>query len=1147
MTATRSPIRRALVAGLVLVLGATGAIAATSAANAAPGKPILSLGSLIGTTTGSTIANVIVEDGIDQTVSVWYLEPGVSDPAERQLFCSFFVAAAGPAGGNCLGSVPAGQLGSYTMFATADDGTGESVPSDPGFYRYGESASVVPLVVDAPLNSGSQLVLETPTLSVSGTAPAMSRVEVRATSVSPVVNALICEVDPVPASGEFSCEGGLPSPTYGQWTVAVTARDVAFVSTPAPAGAPYTIVTAPPVPVVGGSATGTSLTVQVDGLPGSNVGAELLLNGFGTPTSAGFCPAGWSGSPLTPPNLGASVVCGYLSVPPGVHIIRSAHFLNATATLSREDAVYIPATPTLTVEPVPGGAIFRGAVGGLDALAITGAQVEDVTIEVRDGANQVACTTTVNLATGEWQCGTVIEPGADTFRATALSSGFADVPDFFPGVDGYINGVSSPSTVVAGTIAPSVVPAPPSMTYGLGPASIDVRGTGIANGAIGTRLYAVEEVPGEGYTYGNAVAACGAASVGEGEGGGGFANGVPPTAPSTLTDCLFTGLAPGIWNIYTSQRYYFEESPYLDHYVMIPPAPSLAASVTAAGQLRASGSGEPGYRIIVRELNGASGCTAIVSSGGTWTCSIAGASGDVVLRAQQQSQGFVADPPSEFGAVESFDGFSAFSATTVVSVPVVPTSTDPLPISWTLEGYDGGPLTPGQVLSLSAQGLPPQTEVAVEIRSTPQLLGTGLADALGSFALDVTVPADLAPGDHTLVATATPPGGVPSVIAIPVAVLAVEDLQPAAPVDEQPEAGERDGIAGSAPDRSDPAAPSIITESIPTLQRIFNDPWVVAASGGLALALLLLVAFPAELLNSTLASNTGRLGRWFVAIERRTEQVTEWFTRISRTRALAAAVLVGLTALIFGFVDPEYGFDPVSVRMTVSLAIGLFLITYVAAWISGAIARRAWGVETQVTLQPVALLFAVIGVVVARFLEFSPGFLIGLVIGLDLLSRVDAAVRARVVVLSTSITVGIAVAAWLAFSALAALGSSSPGWVELLVSDALVATTAEGLTAALASLLPLGFLAGHEVFRHSKPLWAGTFIVVAGLFALIVLPTAAGETAAVEDMAFWLLVMAIFAVVTLTLWAILQFGGRSRSDADADAADQEAAAATPAR
>ena len=239
---------------------------------------------------------------------------------------------------------------------------------------------------------------------------------------------------------------------------------------------------------------------------------------------------------------------------------------------------------------------------------------------------------------------------------------------------------------------------------------------------------------------------------------------------------------------------------------------------------------------------------------------------------------------------------------------------------------------------------------------------------------------------------------------------------------------------------------------------------------------------------------------------------------------------MGVTSLIFGFVDPEFGLDPVSARSTLSLAIGLFVITYVAAWITGAIASRVWKVETTISLEPVALLFAIVGVIVARLLEFSPGFLIGLVIGLDLVSRVGSALRARVVVLNTSVVVVLALGAWVGYSALSAASTSESGWFELLIHDALVATTAEGLTAALASLLPLGFLAGHDVFRHSKPLWGGTFVVVAALFALIVLPTAQGATASVEDMTFWIIVMAGFAVVTLTVWAVLHFTGQGTSD-----------------
>ncbi|MEN9621144.1 MAG: hypothetical protein RL499_1337 [Actinomycetota bacterium] len=207
---------------------------------------------------------------------------------------------------------------------------------------------------------------------------------------------------------------------------------------------------------------------------------------------------------------------------------------------------------------------------------------------------------------------------------------------------------------------------------------------------------------------------------------------------------------------------------------------------------------------------------------------------------------------------------------------------------------------------------------------------------------------------------------------------------------------------------------------------------------------------------------------------------------------------------------------------------------------------RVRKVKTAISLEPVARLFRVVGVIVARLLAFSPGFLIGLVIGLDLVSKVDAAVRARVIVLSMSVVAGVAVAAWIGYSALTAVSTGDPGWFELHIHDALVATAAEGLTAALASLLPLGFLAGHDVFRHSKPLWAGTFVVIAALFALIVLPTAQGATASVADMTFWIIVMVIFAVVTLIIWAVLQYTGRS-SQGDGDAEGREVAVGSSAQ
>lgn len=1129
MTAPARRVRRALSVVLIASMAGVGAIAATSAAHAVPAAPIIQA---LDDTQG--FFSVTVEPAphpLSQTVNV-YLRP-VATGVET-LGCTVVVPANTPAGDlfPCSVTVPSGAYGLYDLFAIATDVDGDSAPSNTlSSLRYGGAADPGSIVLGFPLDGPGDPIdfsSQGGGIIVTGQGPALGSADLFGylASSGPGTEQYLGGSS-VDETGYFSVLATLPS--YGVWELRVLVTDVEGTSIDEPlGGATVSLLVFPGQPNLSITPLEGALDVTIDGFSTSTVGASLTIDPFTGGSEARACPASWDAVIDNASTEGPSVSCTFTLVPPGVHRLESVQWADGVTGEMRTDLVYIPETPTLTVEAIPGGAIYSGTVDRLtSALAASGTQITDNQVEVIDSTDNVRCFSAVDPVTGSWSCWTPEPAGDQTFVAVARSFGFADDPNSAGSVDAYQGGLSARSLPAALTIPPAIIPPPPTMTYRLGAASIDVQASGIPNSSVAIRLYQVEEVPGEGYMYGSPVSECGLPEPGDGVG---FPLGLAPTAPSFVDNCSFTGLAPGIWNVFSWQNLYFETSQNRDHYVMIPAAPTMSATITSDSRVVVSGQGTPGYRVLVREVDGSAGCSATVTGSGAWNCSVSGATGQVSLRAQQQSQGFIATPPIGFGAVESFDGYSAFTASVSVVVPPRPTVSVG-PLSWTLNGYNGGPLEPGQVLDLSADGLPPQTEVVVEIRSTPQVLGSTIADDQGTMALTVTIPTDLEAGDHTRVATATPPGGVPSVVSIPVEVVSGAPEESTVPDEAQQADSEAVAASGAGgADRSDPAAPSILTDSIPTIQRVFNDPWVAAASGGLALAILLLVAFPAELLNSTLSRNTGRLGRWVVALEERADRVTEWFAQVSRTRALAAALLVAITSLIFGFVDPQFGFDFVSVRSTLSLAVGLFVITYVAAWISGAIASRVWNVETKISLEPVALLFAVVGVIVARLLEFSPGFLIGLVIGLDLVSRVGAAVRARVIVINTGVVVALAVGAWVGYSVLTAMSTSEPGWFELFIHDALVATTAEGLTAALASLLPLGFLAGHDVFRHSKPLWGGTFLVVAALFALIVLPTAQGATASVEDMTFWIIVMAGFAVVTLAIWAVLHFTGQRESD-----------------
>ncbi len=72
----------------------------------------------------------------------------------------------------------------------------------------------------------------------------------------------------------------------------------------------------------------------------------------------------------------------------------------------------------------------------------------------------------------------------------------------------------------------------------------------------------------------------------------------------------------------------------------------------------------------------------------------------------------------------------------------------------------------------SGCGLAGGSPVTIPIESTPQVLGTVVTDSAGAFSKTVTIPANLAPGAHTLKATGTDPSGAPLVLSASLTVAA---------------------------------------------------------------------------------------------------------------------------------------------------------------------------------------------------------------------------------------------------------------------------------------------------------------------------------------------------------------------------------------
>jgi hypothetical protein len=562
-------------------------------------------------------------------------------------------------------------------------------------------------------------------------------------------------------------------------------------------------------------------------------------------------------------------------------------------------------------------------------------------------------------------------------------------------------------------------------------------------------------------------------------------------------DCHLSGLAAGIYEVYVG---YATGYSYL---FTVPETPAFGVTASSGSNVITTGTGTPHDHIQVRRTDGGVLCSTTVSSGGTWACTFPKSSAT-------RARVVAIDPMS--------GGISSYSLARSIPSTAVLLPTEALPeaaVTWLLNfGQDLSKLKPGDAFTVTVDGIPAGWTIEIWMHSTPYLLGSTVATG-GPTAMDLTVPMDIEPGAHEVEMVATSPGGTSYSESSDAFVLAA-DVTEQTP-DETPADDDLDGLGipgAMGAERGDPGARSALSDALAPVSAIVANPATIAIAGGLALALLFLVALPTELLNSSLSSNTSRLGRAYGAVDGALTKAQDWFIRATHSRALAAAVITTIIAIVYGFVDPGFGFDIVSLRLVLSLAIAFFLLSYGASWISGLIVRRAWGATGIVALQPSIILFAIVGVIVARILDFSPGFLVGVAIGLELI-QASKKVSARAVFVQVAVVTGLALAAWVAYS----FFSPGDAFLGRLVEDTLVAVTAEGLTGALIAVFPLRFLDGRELWEVSKRLWVTAFLVVAVAFALLVLPTAIQGTD-VADYGTWLLVFAVFGAISLTVWLV---------------------------
>jgi hypothetical protein len=312
-------------------------------------------------------------------------------------------------------------------------------------------------------------------------------------------------------------------------------------------------------------------------------------------------------------------------------------------------------------------------------------------------------------------------------------------------------------------------------------------------------------------------------------------------------------------------------------------------------------------------------------------------------------------------------------------------------------------------------------------------------------------------------------------------------------------------------------------------------PWTAAAltrSALLAILLLLLILFPSILFNSTLEEHYDEVRGWFrrgrrgpgAAPGAESTAVVPLWSRPG-VRPVAFVGFFAVAALMYGFLDPGFGFHKRSVALYLGLLAGLVVVTLVAELPMVLLLRRRED-RGNIRLLGGSLIVGIACVAASRLAHFRPGYLYGLVAGAAFQRHLSREEEGRGVLASAVVLLVASVGAWLAWIPVSHAANKPGASLGILVVDALLAAVfVTGLETVVIGLLPLRFLDGHKLYAWNRALWIVLFVVgTFGFVHLLLRPgggylTHTGNTPLLTIIGLFL----AFGVASLAFWGYFRF------------------------
>jgi hypothetical protein len=272
-----------------------------------------------------------------------------------------------------------------------------------------------------------------------------------------------------------------------------------------------------------------------------------------------------------------------------------------------------------------------------------------------------------------------------------------------------------------------------------------------------------------------------------------------------------------------------------------------------------------------------------------------------------------------------------------------------------------------------------------------------------------------------------------------------------------------------------------MVRSISSPREIDNSLGQIVRNSLLGLLLMLLVALPSEIFNSTLKAHEADVAGHVSALHRRLKPIEDLLVRIPNSVSLV--FFASVAAVLWAVVDPAFGANRTTGALLLGLTGAIFVVTGVSMLVRAAFLKRRYQLRGKLKTLPIGIVLAGLLIVMSRVAHFSPGYLFGIFATLAFAHSPSQKQSGRAVVVASLATIGVAFAAWLVWMPVKSATIAGHGGFGLLVLDALLSNLwVWSLQAIIFGLIPLKYLDGEDVVAWSRAGWLALYGFVMFLF-----------------------------------------------------------------